>query len=114
MGLYPYHTTKVLKQMTDENLKTVSVQEFKQEMGKNPLGSDPLVRKVGDCYILEYYPDSIGNVGRLQLFRKALEQENHFRTWKQVSDFQDYDGDLKELFRRIDVSDCSERDSIGE
>ena len=65
--------------MTENNHnENVTISEFKADMGKNPLGDDPLVRKSGQTYIIEYYPDSIAGE-QLQIYRKAKPSENHFR-----------------------------------
>lgn len=87
-------------------------QEFINDMGKNPLGSGQKVRQIGD-YILEYYKDSFSippeKVNpRLQLYRKAKDSENHYRKWKQISQFEDYDGDLWELFNNVTLSELQE------
>jgi len=85
---------------------TVKVSEFRKDMGKNPLGDKPLVRKSGQKYIIEYYPDSIAGK-QLQIFRKAKENEEHFRKWKMVAetkDFENNDQSLREIFEDISPS----------
>jgi len=86
------------------------VSEFKADMGKNPLGDNQIVRTSGEIYIIEYYSDSIAGK-QLQIYRKAKPHENHFRKWKKVSDFQDYDGDLLERFENLKPQEIRDMDN---
>lgn len=79
-------------------------------MGKNPLGNKPLVRKSGKKYIIEYYSDSIAG-SKLQIWRKSKPWENHFRKWKKVSDFEDFDGNKRKRYENLTPSECRELDN---
>jgi hypothetical protein len=87
----------------------VKVSEFRSDMGKNPLGDKPLVRKSGKKYIIEYYPDSIAG-SKLQIWRKAKPSENHFRKWKKVGDFEGFDGNKRVKYENLKPEDCRDID----
>jgi hypothetical protein len=87
--------------------------EFLNDMGSNALGEKQKVRQIDTNYILEYYSDSFTIsrdkvVPRLQLYRKVRKNEDHFRNWKQISDFEDFDGDLWELFNNLTLKEIQE------
>jgi len=87
--------------------------EFKRDMNSNALGKGQKVKQIGNNYILEYYSDSFTIsrdkvVPRLGLYRKVKENEEHFREWKQISDFEDFDGDLYKLFNNLTVKEAKE------
>lgn len=90
--------------------------EFINEMKSNALGEGQKVRQIGNNYILEYYSDSF-TIGRdivrprLQLYRKVKENENHFREWKQISDFEDSHGDMWEMFNNLTLKEVKELDN---
>jgi hypothetical protein len=88
----------------------VKVSEFRSEMGKNPLGDKPLVRKSGKRYIIEYYPDSIAGK-RLAVWRKAKPHENHFRKWKKVAETEDFEGNLSKRFQNLTPQECRDMDN---
>jgi hypothetical protein len=93
---------------TMSRLKT----EFLNDMGSNALGEGQKIRQI-ENYILEYYKDSF-TIGRdktkprLQLYRKAKNNESHFREWKQISNFENFDGDLWELFNNLTFLEAKE------
>ena len=93
------------------NLKT----EFKKDMGENPMGNGQKIRQMGN-YIIEYYEDSFTfernkTKSRLQVYRRANDNEDHFRKWKQICDFEDYDGNLWDLFNNITEKEIMDRDN---
>ena len=96
--------------MTERFNPEVTISEFKDDMGKNPLGDNPLVRKSGKEYIIEYYPDSIAG-SQLQVYRKAKPNEDHFRKWKKVTDFQEYDGNLRTKFENLKPQEIRDMDN---
>jgi len=90
---------------------SVTITEFRNDMRTNPLGSGQTLKVVGSCYVIEYYSDSIAGK-RLQIWRKALEREKHWRKWLQIADSDDFNRNLRKRFEETSAKICKQFDPM--
>ena len=103
-----------IQNYTDKDM-SVTITEFRNDMGTNPLArsNSQILKILGSCYIVEYYSDTIAGK-RLNIWRKALEKEDHYRKWIGIAETSDFDDDIRKEFEEITAKTCKQFDPMIE